>query len=313
MRVGFIGLGTMGAGMANNLQQKGGYRITVTDLRKEAAAKHLAAGAVWADTPKAVAAASDVVFTSLPVPADVEKVALGEDGIIAGLPKGGIYLDLSTNAVKVVRALNEKFAAEGKFMLDAPVSGGPKGANSGRLAIWVGGDEGAFNRAKPVMDSFADQVAYIGAIGAGTIAKMVHNATSAVTNLLFAELFAMGVKAGVDPLSIWEAVRQGAGGRRRTFDGLADHFLPGDYDPPDFAFRLIHKDVSLAAELGRDVGAPMRFVALALQDMQEALNRGWGHRDSRVSMLLAPERAGIEPIKVDKARIAAVLQKDNKG
>ena len=313
MRVGFIGLGTMGAGMANNLQQKGGYQVTVTDLRQEAAAKHIAQGAVWANTPREVAAASDVVFTSLPVPADVEKVALGPDGIIAGLPKGGVYLDLSTNSVKVVRALNAAFAEQGKFMMDAPVSGGPKGANSGRLAIWVGGDESAFNRAKPVMDSFADQVAYIGATGAGTIAKMVHNATSAVSNLLFAELFAMGVKAGVDPLSIWEAVRQGAGGRRRTFDGLADHFLPGEYDPPDFAFRLIHKDVSLAAELGREVGAPMRFVALALQDMQEALNRGWGHRDSRVSMLLAPERSGIDPIKVDKARIAAVLQRDNKG
>ncbi len=312
MRVGFIGLGTMGAGMANNLQQKGGYKITVTDLRQEAAAKHIANGAVWADSPKAVAAASDIVFTSLPVPADVEKVALGENGILAGLGEGGIYLDLSTNAVKTVRALNEAFAAEGKFMLDAPVSGGPKGANSGRLAIWVGGDEAAYTRAKPVMDSFADQILYIGPTGAGTIAKMVHNATSGVMNIVLAELFAMGVKAGVEPLALWEAVRQGAGGRRRTFDGLADHFLIGEYDPPDFAFRLIHKDVSLAAELGRDVGAPMRMVALALQDMQEALNRGWGHRDSRVAMLLAPERAGIPEIKVDKQRIAAVLQRDNK-
>ena len=311
MRVGFIGLGTMGAGMALNLL-KGGFKLTVTDLRKEAAERHIANGAEWADSPKAVAAASDVVFTSLPVPADVEKVALGENGIIAGLPKGGAYLDLSTNSVKVVRALNASFAERGLNMLDAPVSGGPRGANSGRLAIWVGGDEAAFNRAKPVMDSFADQILYIGPTGAGTIAKMVHNATSGVMNIVLAELFAMGVKAGVEPLALWEAVRQGAGGRRRTFDGLGDHFLPGEYDPPDFAFRLLHKDVSLAAELGRDVGAPMRMVALALQDMQEALNRGWGHRDSRVSMLLAPERAGIPEIKVDKQRIAAVLQRDNK-
>lgn len=311
MRVGFIGLGTMGAGMAANLQ-KGGFQITVTDLRKEAAAKHLANGAVWAETPREVAAASDIVFTSLPVPADVENVALGDNGILAGLPTGGAYLDLSTNSVKLVRALSAAFAAEGKFMLDAPVSGGPKGAISGRLAIWAAGDEGAYHRAKPVMDTFADQILYIGPSGAGTIAKMVHNATSGVMNIVLAELFAMGVKAGVEPLALWEAVRQGAGGRRRTFDNMADHFLPGEYDPPDFAFRLIHKDVSLAAELGRDVGAPMRMVALALQDMQEALNRGWGHRDSRVAMLLAPERAGIPEIKVDKQRIAAILQRDNK-
>lgn len=311
MRVGFIGLGTMGAGMALNLL-KGGFSLTVTDLRREAADRHVANGAVWVDTPKAVAAASDVVFTSLPVPADVEKVALGENGIISGLPPGGAYLDLSTNSVKLVRALHASFAERGLNMLDAPVSGGPRGANSGRLAIWVGGDEAAFNRARPVMDAIADQILYIGPTGAGTIAKMVHNATSGVMNLVLAELFAMGVKAGVEPLALWEAVRQGAGGRRRTFDGLADHFLPGEYDPPDFAFRLLHKDVSLAAELGRDVGAPMRMVALALQDMQEALNRGWGHRDSRVSMLLAPERAGIPEIKMDKQRIAAVLQRDNK-
>jgi len=312
MRIGFIGLGTMGAGMAANLQ-KGGFAITVHDLRREAAERHLAAGAAWADTPREVAARSDIVFTSLPLPTDVEKVALGADGILAGLPEGGAFLDLSTNSVRSVRALHAAFAEQGRFMLDAPVSGGPRGANSGRLAIWVGGDEAAFHRAKPAMDAMGDQVLYIGPSGAGTIAKLVHNATSATLNIVLSELFAMGVKAGVEPLALWEAVRQGNGGRRRTFDGLADHFLPGEYDPPDFAFRLIHKDVSLAAELARDVGAPLKMVNLALQDMQEALNRGWGHRDSRVAMLLGPEKAGIPEIKVDKQRIAAVLQRDDKG
>jgi len=311
MRIGFIGLGIMGASMAANLQ-KAGYKLTVHDLRRAAAERHIAAGATWADTPKQVAEQSDVVFTSLPVPADVQKVALGDDGILAGLKPDGAYFDLSTNAVSVVRELNAAFAARGAHMLDAPVSGGPRGAASGRLAIWVGGDEKIFNRCKPALESIGDQAVYIGEIGAGTIAKLVHNATSATMNIVLAEIFAMGIKAGVEPLALWEAVRQGNSGRRRTFDGLADHFLPGEYDPPDFAFRLIHKDVSLAAQLGREVGAPMRMVNLALQEMTEALNRGWGDRDSRVAMLLAQERAGIPEIKIDKQRIQAVLQRDNK-
>jgi 3-hydroxyisobutyrate dehydrogenase len=311
MRIGFIGLGIMGASMAANLQ-KAGYKLTVHDLRRAAADPHIAAGAIWADSPKRVAENSDVVFTSLPVPADVQNVALGDNGIIAGLKPDGAYFDLSTNAVSVVRELNVAFAKRGSHMLDAPVSGGPRGAASGRLAIWVGGNEEIFNRYKPILESIGDQVIYIGETGAGTIAKLVHNATSATMNIVLAEIFAMGIKAGVEPLALWEAVRQGNSGRRRTFDGLTDHYLTGEYDPPDFAFRLIHKDVSLAAQLGREVGAPMRMVNLALQEMTEALNRGWGNRDSRVAMLLAQERAGIPEIKVDKQRIQAVLQRDNK-
>jgi 3-hydroxyisobutyrate dehydrogenase len=126
-----------------------------------------------------------------------------------------------------------------------------------------------------------------------------------------AEVFTMGVKAGVDPLVIWKAVRQGAGGRRRTFDGLADQFLPGKFDPPSFALRLAHKDVTLATQLGREVKVPMRLANLTLEEMTEALNRGWAERDSRVAMLLQEERAGVE-IKVSEAAIKEVLDADKK-
>src|SRR5262249_43621978 len=122
-----------------------------------------------------------------------------------------------------------------------------------------------------------------------------------------AEVFTMGVKAGVDPLVLWKAVRQGAGGRRRTFDGLADQFLPGTFDPPAFALRLAHKDVSLATALGREVGVPMRMANLALEEMTEALNRGWAQRDSRVAMLLQEERAGVK-IEVPLDQIKDVLE-----
>jgi len=140
MKVGFIGLGTMGRHMASNLM-KGGYELVVNDVRREAAAPHLKAGATWADTPRAVAAATEVVFTSLPGPVEVESVALGEQGLLSGMAAGKVYFDLSTNSPAVVRKIHEVFKQKGVHMLDAPVSGGPRGAESGRRAHWVGGAE----------------------------------------------------------------------------------------------------------------------------------------------------------------------------
>jgi 3-hydroxyisobutyrate dehydrogenase len=311
MKIGFIGLGMMGAGMASNLQ-KAGHELVVNDLTRQAASKHLNAGATWAESPKAVAEACDIVFTSLPTPADVHKVGTGENGLIEGFRKGAAWFDLSTNAVDVVRSLHATFAEQGIDFLDAPVSGGPKGANSGRLAIWVGGDKTAYDKYNAVLGAMGDQAAYIGPIGAGSIAKLVHNATSAAMGVVLSEVFTMGIKAGVEPLALFQAVRQGATGRSRTFDRLADHFLTGSYDPADFALRLIHKDVSLACQLARDVQVPMRLVNMTLMELTEALNRGWGARDSRVGSLLQQERAGIPPIAVAPDKIKAVLDSDAK-
>ncbi len=308
MQIGFIGLGTMGASMAANLQ-KAGYRLTVHDARREAAARHVGAGAVWADTPREVAAATDVMFTSLPGPPEVEAVALGRDGLLAGIRKGAAYFDLSTNSRSLVQKLHAAFAEKGAHMLDAPVSGGPRGAATGKLALWIGGNREIFERHKKVLDAIGDQARYIGPIGHATVAKLVHNCAGYALNVALAEAFAMGVKAGVDPLTLFEAIRQGAVGRRRTFDALIDQFLPGVYDPPAFALRLAHKDVSLATALGRELGVPMRVCNLALEEMTEALNRGWGERDSRSAMLLQQERAGLK-IAVDPEALRRSLAAD---
>ncbi len=308
MQVGFIGLGTMGARMAASLQ-RAGYRLVVNDIRREATAPHLQAGAQWADTPREVAEAAAVVFTSLPAPPDVEAVALGGDGILAGMKPGGVYFDLSTNSPVLVRRICARFAERDAHMLDAPVSGGPRGAASGRLAIWVGGDPSSFDRYKTVLDTIGDQARYVGPIGSATVAKLVHNCAGYMLQRALSEVFTMGVKAGVEPLALWEAVRQGALGRSRTFEGLTAHFLPGTYDPPDFALRLAHKDVSLAAELGRELKVPMPMAELALEELTAALNRGWGERDSRAAMLLQQERAGVQ-IAVDPERIREVLNQE---
>ena len=219
-KIGFIGLGTMGGSFALNLA-KAGYSMVVHDLDRQAAERALGAGASWAETPRAVAEAAPVVLTSLPGPAEFEAVALdGENGLIAGMVQDTVLFDLTTNAPTLVRRVHAAFAEKGIHLLDAPVSGGPKGAISGRLAIWVGGDKAVFDSHRAVLDALGDQVRYVGPIGAGSVAKLAHNAAGYAIQCALAEVFTVGVKAGVEPLALWQAVRQGARGRQRTFDSL---------------------------------------------------------------------------------------------
>ena len=312
MKVGFIGLGTMGASMAANLQvhlAKSNHGLVVHDMRKASAEAHLAKGATWADSPRALAEQCDVIFASLPGPPEVEAVALGANGLIAGMKKGAAFFDLTTNSPTTVRKIQALFQDKGLHMLDAPVSGGPAGARSGKLALWIGGEQSVFNEHKALLDAIGDQARYVGPIGAGSVAKLVHNCAGYTMQAALAEVFALGVKGGVEPLALWEAVRGGALGRRRTFDGLIDQFLPATYDPAHFALRLAHKDVTLATQLGRDLGVPMRLSNMALAEMTEAMNRGWQDRDSRSPMLLQLERSGVA-IAVEPERLKAALDRD---
>ena len=308
MKVGFIGLGLMGRGMAANIQ-KAGFDLVVHDLFKDAAKPFLEKGAAWADTPKALAEACDVVFTSLPTPADVETVCNGPTGLAAGFKPGAAWFDLSTNSVETVRKLHEQLAKQDAIFLDAPVSGGPAGAASGKLAIWVGGDKAVYDKFDPVLKAMGDQSRYVGNIGAGSVAKLVHNMASAAAAAAFMEAFSLGVKAGVDPLPLWEAIRQGAFGRARSFEMFGTRVLPGKFDPPNFQLRLLNKDVQLALQLGREYSVPMRLCGLAGLELTEAMNRGWGGLDSQAYLLLQQERAGIEKIEVPIATIHEVQAK----
>jgi 3-hydroxyisobutyrate dehydrogenase len=276
---------------------EGGHELVVHDIRREAGKPHEAAGAKWADTPAQAADGADAVFTSLPGPPEVQEVALSAQGLLQGMRPGAVWFDLSTNSPVVVRRLHAMFAEKGIHMMDAPVSGGPRGAATRRLALWVGGDQAIFERYRPLLEAIGDQPAYIGPIGAGTVAKLVHNCAGYAIQTALAEVFTLGVKAGVEPLALFKAIRQGARGRTRTFDMMIDQFLPGVFEPPSFALRLAHKDVTLATELGRELGVPMRLASLTQAELTDALNRGWGDRDSRSAMLLQEERAGVD-IKV---------------
>jgi len=299
MKLAFIGLGVMGAHMAASLA-RAGHVVTGTDLRKVDVP-----GVAWAASAAEAAKGAEVIFTSLPGPAEVEKLAreLGPS-----LAKGTAWYDLTTNSPSSVRKVHAELAGRGVQFLDAPVSGGPTGAKSGKLALWVGGDPATYRRHEAVLRAIGDQPFYVGPIGAGSVAKLAHNAASFTVQTALAEIFTLGVKGGVEPLALFQALRHGATGRKRTFDRLAEQYLPGAFDPPSFALKLAHKDLSLALALAREVGVPMQLAERAYADFEEAMQRGWGERDSRTPMLLQNERAGVEP-RVAAEKLREVLDK----
>ena len=303
MKIGFIGLGNMGAGMAANILTAG-YPLAVNDLRPETAETLLKEGATWADTPRQMAEANDVILTSLPGPEEVEAVITGEDGIMDGIRAGGVLIDLSTNSPSMVRHIHSMFEMKGAHLLDAPVSGGVAGAKTGKLAVMVGGDEETFKRCKPILDAIGDQVSYTGDIGSGSVCKLMHNCLLYGMQAIMAECFTLGVKAGVKPEALWKAIRGGAVGRSAYLNRiLPDTYFRGKFDPPNFELRLAFKDVSLATMLAREFEVPMAMGNLTLQEMMSAMNRGWGNKDSRSAMLLQEERAGGVEVRIPDEKI----------
>jgi 3-hydroxyisobutyrate dehydrogenase len=295
MKIGFIGLGNMGGPMALNLI-KAGHALTVNDIRRNMAEPHLAAGARWADTPADVARDCELVLTSLPGPKEVEAVCLGgENGIIHGIRKGTVYADLSTNSPTVIRSLHATFAERGITMLDAPVSGGVPGARNATLSVMVGGDEATYKQIKPALDAIGDKVSYIGVIGAGAVAKLVHNMIAICSIEILAEAFTMGVKAGVPAQALLTAVQNGAYGQGMLLRGTMERMVfKGNFDRVSFALKLARKDLGLATELARENNVPMPVANIVEQDLLEAMAHGLGDKDSTASFTIQENRAGVK-------------------
>ena len=292
--VGFIGLGNMGGGMSANIQ-RAGYPMVVYDLREEAAKPLLEGGARLANSPAEVASLCDITLTSLPGPKEVESVSTGPEGVLEGMKPGGIYIDLSTSRPTLIREMEPRFRQKGCHVLDAPVSGGKSGAASGNLAVMVGGEREIFDRVKPILDSFGDKVFYAGSIGAGSVAKLVHNMIGHGVRQAIAEGLTLGVKAGVEAEALWECIRRGSLGRMSGLhEGIARTVFTGEFDPPSFALELSRKDIGLATDLGREFNVPMPVANLVEQIAIQGMNRGWGGRDSSVTFLLQEEQAGVE-------------------
>jgi len=292
MKVGFIGTGNMGNPMAANLV-KAGHQVTVHDLRREAATNLLEMGARWVDSPKEAVPGNEVVFTSLPVPRDVEAVVLGENGILEGAGEGTIYIDLSTNSPTVIRRLHQICAEKGVIVLDAPVSGGVYGAAEATLAVMVGGDQAVFQRVKPTLEAIGSHVVYCGPIGNGAICKICNNLMSMGTGALLAEALTLGVKAGVELEVLADVIANSSGGCKRLTEKFPRYLFKGNFEP-GFATALAAKDVRLATDLGREYGIPMDLANLIDQRHVEAMHRGWGPEDSDAVAKIQEEKAGVQ-------------------
>lgn len=307
--VGFIGLGNMGWAMAGHILAAG-YPMVVHDVREEVARGFRDRGARLGASAADLARASDVVFTSLPGPAEVEAVALGPDGILEGIRAGGVYVDLSTSRPSLIRRMAPIFEAKGTHVLDAPVSGGKTGAERRNLAVMVGGPREVYERVRPILTAFGDKVFYAGQVGAGSVAKLVHNMIGHGVRQAIAEGLTLGVKAGVDPVELWECVRRGAVGRMHVLhEGLPRAMFRGQFDPPSFSLALARKDIGLAMELGREYEVPMPLASLVEQIAIEAMGRGWADLDHTVTVRLQEEAGGVEvrAPTVDLARAAAFI------
>jgi len=306
--VGFIGLGNMGGPVAGHIQ-RAGFPMVVFDLRKEATRSFREHGAKVVDSPCELAGQSDVIITALPMPEDVEQVSCSANGILQGIRRGSVYIDISTSAPSLIRRLEPLYRAKDAFVLDAPVASGQPGAARGIHEVMVGGDKEIFDRVKPVLRAFGDQVLHAGPLGSGSICKLVHQMVNSTISQALAEGLTLGVKAGVDPKALWECVRRGMVGRMHVLHvQVPQTVFRGEFSTETFPLKLLRKDVGLAIALGRELKVPLPLADIAEQHLIEAMNRGLGDKSAYTATFLLQEEAanvavratGVEPEKAGK-------------
>jgi len=291
MRLGFVGVGNMGGPMAANLAAAG-HELVVFDTRREVAADLLAGGAVWADSPRAVAEAGvDAILLSLPTPPIVEAVVTGPDGVLAGCSAGQTVIDLSTNAPAVVQRLAEVCAAQGVGFLDAPVSGGVRGARDGTLAVMVGGDADLFERFRPAFDAIGARTFRLGGVGAGNVAKLINNQLAFIGMMGTIEAIVLGGKAGLDPVVLRDLVSSSSGASS-AWDN-ATRVILKDRLRPTFTVELAAKDIGLAQDLATEQGVETPMGAAAHAVIRGFLESGYADEDLIATVKAVEERSGF--------------------
>ena len=289
-KIGYIGLGVMGRPAALNLI-RAGYPLAVWGRRRESCAPLEAEGAAVCESPKALAAACDVVVTNVSDSPDVEEVILGANGVAEGMARGGLVLDMSTISPSSARRVAAELEKRGVDFLDAPVSGGEKGAIEGALTFMVGGKESAFNRARPIMDAMGKTVTRIGESGAGQVAKACNQIIIGATIEAVAEALRLARENGADPAKVREALLGGFASSR-VLEVHAMRMLTGDY-APGFKAELHLKDMNIALENGRENGAPLPSAELFCARLRELVAAGDGGLDSAA----AAKRVDLEEVK----------------
>jgi 2-hydroxy-3-oxopropionate reductase len=275
-RLGFIGLGIMGKPMARNLIEAG-FALTVHSRTRGPVDELVAAGAARASSPREVAAASDITISMLPDTPEVEQVLVGSDGVRDGATPGSLVIDMSSIDPGPTRAIADSLAARKVGMLDAPVSGGERGAIDGTLSIMVGGDAEAFDRAMPVLEVLGANVVHVGPSGAGQVAKACNQLVVAATIEAVAEALLLAERSGVDPAKVREALLGGFAGSK-ILEVHGQRMLDRAFDP-GFRIRLHRKDARIVEEAAAAVGSPIPAFAAVAAQLQRAVDAGDGERD----------------------------------
>jgi 3-hydroxyisobutyrate dehydrogenase len=291
MEIGFIGVGYMGRHMARNLIN-GGHNLKIFDIRKEAANELLQLGATWADNPRQAAQDTEITFMSLPTPKDVADVALGEGGIIEGINPSSTIFDLSTTSIEIINQISDAARKKGISFLDAPVSGGTEGANKGTLCVMVGGSEEIFQKYRETLELIGDKVMYCGDIGSGSICKIVNNLIGLSVNVLLSEAFTLGVKAGISPDILFDAISKSSG-NTQSMQAFPETLFKRNFEP-GFQVDLAAKDVGLATDLGRIMRIPMELSNIVQQRYIDAQNQGLGRLSANAVAQIQESRSGVE-------------------
>jgi 3-hydroxyisobutyrate dehydrogenase-like beta-hydroxyacid dehydrogenase len=293
MIVGFIGLGTMGAPMARNILGKGGHRLVVFDVQPAAVASLVAAGAMAAAAPKEVAEAAEIVITMLPDAPDVERVALGADGIVAGIRPGSIYIDMSTIDPATTRKVGAAIAAKGAAMIDSPVGKTADHAVAGTLTLMVGGPPDVLARCRSVLDCVGTDVFHCGDLGAGQTMKLINNLLATAVSEASIEALVAGTKSGLTLDTMMSVLRTTMAWNNALAIALPKRPLAGDFSP-GFMLKLAHKDCRLALQMADALGVAAPVGRAAFASLDEGMKRGLADDDVGALLKLREQPAGVE-------------------
>ncbi len=296
-RIGWIGTGVMGGPMCGHLMAKG-YGMTVHTRGKDKAGALLARGAAWADSPRAVAEASDVVFTMVGFPPDVRDVTLGDRGVLSGGRKGSILVDMTTTEPSLAREIYAVARSKNIHSIDAPVSGGDVGAREARLSIMVGGDREAVNAVMPLLQAMGKTIVYQGEAGAGQHAKMCNQIVIAGTMIGVCESLIYGHKAGLDLPVMLSSIRGGAAACW-ALENLAPRILNRNFDPGFFVDHFV-KDMGIALAEAKRMNLALPGLALVHQMYVALQASGGGRNGTQALMLVLEQLASIKVARVEK-------------
>ncbi|MFU2325037.1 NAD(P)-dependent oxidoreductase [Pseudomonas sp. NFX98] len=291
--IGYIGLGRMGGPMADNLIKKG-FRTAIFDIAEDAVTPRVSEGAARYDSPKALAQACDIIFTCLPGPKQALQVMTADNGILAGLRQGSICIECTTGSPDYVQEIGRQIAARGASLIEACVSGGPQNSAAGTLVLMLGGEASVIEIARPALEAIGTQLFHVGPLGLGTTAKLIHNMVYNVSVQVGIEGMALAKKSGIATETMLQILSNGAYGQGAIQRWVLPRMVDGAaLGQQHFPIELSYKDLSLATQHARTIGAATPFAALAEQNFIEAVARGLGQSDNRELAAMMAARSGV--------------------